>query len=377
MAQAARCSNLKPHRVGPHEIEIAAVADIEGHVGLDGASGCSTLRAWRRRSRSRRPTPSGNDAALSPDATRVCQALRAPALGRRLLGNMGRHNAREHNAEVTGGVRVLMRARWCRRLPPRGARKCARRSRSATRSTSGWRASTRCARTRTRAASTCATWAPCARRPTTTCAPLLLDRGAGARGQELDARAAAPRGARSGVPCRERFNALALAFLNLTLRPLSDAAGEPFWDDLRRRPSTSSSCSFCGATKRCRSWRRARRWPTCRTSCCFGAFCSCSAIELDVRATLELEAAIGDATLGASAGFELVQPDLVEQHVRTKHIGLVAYADAMQLFYSGASRRPATRKCACWWWRARSSRRRASRWCRTRWRRFTSRARSS
>jgi hypothetical protein len=37
---------------------------------------------------------------------------------------------------------------------------------------------------------------------------------------------------RSGVPCRERFSALALAFLNLCLRPLGDARATQFWDDV-------------------------------------------------------------------------------------------------------------------------------------------------
>ena len=58
------------------------------------------------------------------------------------------------------------------------------------------------------------------------------------------------------------------------------------------------------------------------------------AIDIDPRALRQLESTLGAHSLGDSPGFALVQPDLREQRARVKHIGLVAYADAMQLFYA-------------------------------------------
>lgn len=139
---------------------------------------------------------------------------------------------------------------------------------------------------------------------------------------------------RSGVPSSERFNRLALDFLNLVLSPHTDAAA--FWSDLEAQAEYKFVSLFLRSKDDAdaKFVAPAEQMVGIRHLLLVRRVLALLAIDIDARAQSQLEAALGEHTLGTSPGFALVQPDLREQRARVKHIGLVAYADAMQLFYS-------------------------------------------
>jgi hypothetical protein len=334
MSQASALLGLKPHRVGPNEIEIAAVADIEGHVGIDGRFYLLDF------ARVAPPQPvTQADAGSNAQLYRLLRLEFVKRYVRPLSADafsaMGRHNMREHNAEVRDAFESLARevlpafaTSWSAKVTETLEKRDTFDERMATLGSLCAHAHAKGINVRLLGAVRASTNDQTARR--------LLLVEALARVAKNSMRALLRREARSsGVPCRERFNTLALAFLNLTLRPLSDAASEPFWSDLQAQAEFKFKLLFLRHDKTLPFVAVRDQMADVPHLLLFHRIVQLLAVELDVRAVRELDAAIGgNATLGSSAGFVLVQPDLLDQHVRTKHIGLVAYADAMQLFYS-------------------------------------------
>lgn len=333
MKQAGVLLNLKPHRVGPNEIEIAAVADIEGHVGVDGRYYLLDF------ARVAPPQPvSQSDAGLNSQLYRLLRLEFVKRYVRPLSADaysaMGRHNMREHNGEVREAFDTLARevlpafaSKWSASVVETLAKRDTFEERLASLGTLCALAHAKGINVRLLGVVRASTNDAVARN--------LLLVEAVARVAKNSMRALLRREARrSGVPCRERFNSLALGFLNLCLRSLPSDAGEPFWSDLEAQAEHKFKLLFLRHDKSLPFVAARAQMSALPHLLLFHRILQLLAIELDVRAMRELDAALGDATLGESAGFVLVQPDLLDQGVRTKHIGLVAYADAMQLFYS-------------------------------------------
>jgi hypothetical protein len=333
MRQAGVLLNLKPHRVGPNEIEIAAVADIEGHVGVDGRYYLLDF------ARVAPPQPvSQSDAGLNAQLYRLLRLEFVKRYVRPLSADaysaMGRHNMREHNGEVREAFDTLAREvlpafanKWSASVLETFAKRDTFEERLAS-------LGTLCALAHAKGINVRLLGVVRASVSDAMARNLLLVEAV-ARVAKNSMRALLRREARcSGVPCRERFNSLALGFLNLCLRSLSDAGGEPFWSDLEAQAEHKFKLLFLRHDKTLPFVAARAQMSALPHLLLFHRIVQLLAIELDVRAVRELDAALGDATLGASPGFVLVQPDLLDQGVRTKHIGLVAYADAMQLFYS-------------------------------------------
>jgi hypothetical protein len=333
MQEAGALLNLKPHCVGPHETLVHAVADIEGHVGNDG-------RFWLLDFA--RVAPPQPVTRADPSGAMLYRLMRLELVKRWVrplsadaFSNMGRHNAREHNSEVTEAFGVLMNevvpsfaVTWSASL-----RALVDKGRATDLDSVSilddlvLQLHARGINVRHLGAVRAATDDDGAR--------ALILTEAMARVAKNSLRALLRRDARrSGVPCRERFSALALAFLNLCLRPLGDARATQFWDDVEMQAEHKFKLLFLRRDKTLPFEPARAQVARVPHQLLFRRILQLLCVELDARAMLEFVVAIGGATLGDSAGFELVQPDLVELHTRTKHIGLVAYADAMQLYYS-------------------------------------------
>ena len=140
---------------------------------------------------------------------------------------------------------------------------------------------------------------------------------------------------RTGVPASERFHSLLLHFLNMLLQPIG--AAESFWADLEAQAEFKFAGLFLSNSKA--DGGEAPPLPRAQMGnvphrLLFYRVVALLAIDIDARALAQLDSALRSQTLAESAGFQLVQPDLLSQRARLKHLGLVAYADAMQLYHT-------------------------------------------